>query len=182
MKRVGIAIVAFLMAYAATELIVETIRRWSIQAPSKATVRVGERVVFPELRSITGSPFPSPGGKLLFVTAFSLSCPFSTQSVPLWNRLDRLLPRDRVARVLIGCGRSAEDLAAFVRETGLRGDVFFAPCDEVEAALKIGGGISHYLLDARGICRAVWTGMPVKPEYEMRMIGEVLKEVNRYSP
>jgi len=58
----------------------------------------------------------------------------------------------------------------FARQTKFEGDLFFSTCEEVEARLKIGGGISHYLLDAHGVCRAVWTGMPVKPEYEEKIL------------
>jgi hypothetical protein len=64
----------------------------------------------------------------------------------------------------------------------LEGDLFFSTCEDVEERLKIGGGIVHYVLDGRGVCRAVWTGMPVKPESEREMLTEILRRVESSSP
>ncbi len=83
---------------------------------------------------------------------------------------------------VIGCASSIEELKTFARQTKFEGDIFFSTCEEVEARLKIGGGISHYLLDAHGVCRGVWTGMPVKPEYEEKILAEIVQQVRRYSP
>ena len=179
MKRMTLALAAFLIAYVAVTLVWTTIQRRSLEVPEKDAIRVGEHVVLPKLEAVTGGRFPRAEGKPLLVTAFSVSCPFSAQSVPFWNRLKRVLPANYV---VIGCARSIEELKTFARQTKFEGDLFFSTCGEAEARLKIGGGISHYLLDAHGVCQAVWTGMPVKPEYEEKMLAEIVQRVRRYSP
>ncbi|GBC81913.1 hypothetical protein HRbin10_01028 [bacterium HR10] len=175
MKRVVLALAAFCLAYAGVGFIRIAITQRPREVRPKATVRVGERVVFPQLQSITGAPFPGVNARFLFVTAFSLSCPFAVQSVPFWNRIKRALPAHRASYVVIGCARSFDELRTFVQHTGLEADVFFAPCDQVEAKLRIAGGISHYLLDARHVCRAVWTGMPVNAQGEKKILDEILR-------
>lgn len=91
-KRVALALAAFLIAYVVVTLIWTTIQRRSLEVPEKDTIRVGERVVLPKLQPIRGGPFPQAEGKLLFVTAFSMACPFSAESVPFWNRIRQALP------------------------------------------------------------------------------------------
>ena len=174
-KRVLLAMAAFCLAYAGVGFIRIAITQRPREVRPKATVRVGERIVFPQLQSITGAPFPEANTRFLLVTAFSLSCPLAAQSVPFWNRIKRALPVHRAPYVVIGCARSFDELRTFVQHTGLEADVFFAPCDQVEAKLRIAGGISHYLLDAGHVCRAVWTGMPVNAEGERKILAEILR-------
>jgi len=181
-KRVALALAAFLIAYGVVTLIWTAVQRRSLEVPEKDTIRVGERVVLPKLQPIRGGPFPQAEGKLLFVTAFSMACPFSAESVPFWNRIRQALPPDRARYVIIGCARSIDELQAFAQRTKLEGDLFFSTCEDVEERLKIGGGIVHYVLDGRGVCRAVWTGMPVKPESEREMLIEILRRVESSSP
>ena len=142
-------------------------------------VKSGKTIVLPQLEPLTDAAY-LPKGKVMLVTEFSLKCVYSGESVPFWKRLGQTISAENAEHVLIGCGKSIDELKQFKEAHNLDGPLFYAPCEQLEPVFGSRGGITHCLIDKSGVSLGSWSGMPISEAAESRFMYTMKSELQKH--
>lgn len=186
LRRTAAMMVMFLLAYLIASYVLFPSNRRTIvgfvksfgpiqfdHARPKNALQIGSVATLPPLTAVHDAPRDLPRGRVFAVTAFDMACRNTGRAAGWLNDVTTALASEGVPHVIAGCGPSAKDFANFVRDKGLRAPAYFGACEQLAPAMKLEGGIRHYVLDSNRSVLDAWAGVPIYLYAERNLTAQI---------